>query len=53
MDFEFSGSRLKDGGPVKNWIADRAITFADWLYAKYFDYALFYVMEFEMDEDDE
>lgn len=53
MDIEFRAVREKDGGPVLNWIALRAIRLADWLYRKFYKYALIQVMEFDWDEDDE
>lgn len=54
MDIEFRAERLKDGGPVLNWIADRALMLADWLLVKFSDYAEIYVMEFDLgDLDDE
>lgn len=52
MDFEFRAERLKDGGPVLNWIADRMVQLADWLLAKFSPYAEFYVMEIDLDGDD-
>jgi hypothetical protein len=53
MDIEFRGVREKDGGLIMNFIADMAIRLADWLYAKFYDRALLYIMQYDLEQDDE
>lgn len=53
MDIEFRAERREDGGPVLNWIADRAIRISEWLFLKFEKYATVYVMEYSLDEEDE
>jgi len=50
MDFTFSARREKDGGLILNWIADRMIALADWLYLKFGEYAIELVLELQHDE---
>ena len=52
MDIEFKAVRHEDGGPILNWIADRAIKLSEWLLMRFEKYALFYVMEFDFDENE-
>lgn len=53
MDFEFKAERREDGGPVLNWIADRAVQLSEWLLMKFEKYAMFYVMEYTLDEEED
>jgi hypothetical protein len=47
---KFTPKRENDGGPVLNWLADRAMSLSAWLTRISMKYALLYEAEFE-DED--
>lgn len=47
---KFTPKREKDGGPIINWLADRAMDLGAWLTKISMNYALVYEAEFE-DED--
>jgi hypothetical protein len=50
LDFKFRAQREEDGGIILNWIADRMIALADWLYVKFGKYSMELILELKHDE---
>jgi hypothetical protein len=51
-DWDFKFEREKDGGPIKNWLADKAMELSVWLAVKAHPYSKVWVVTIPDDEED-
>ena len=51
-DWEFTSERERDGGPIVNWLADKAMEVSVWLALKAHPYSKVWVVTIPEDKDD-